>query len=213
MQVSLVELIELLDAHKGAMIVTMTTRTEPKLLVKSRLDGVATAERFPQGVERLAFGRYMVANNYEANVQAQREREDHDEPQAFQAVGLWTSQAHPGGAGRRFGRFMVIHVDKPGVFYMRARPDADQHGHPVKILDEYRHKNGEQVDGDDLALLKEGYLPAKSKSKKQEVSKEIPYRAIEMSNVLTVTFGGITYELDHDGQMPEWQVPGDAVHA
>ena len=213
MKVSLVELLALLDAHKGAMIVTMTTRTEPKLLVKSRIDGVATSQRYPQGVERLAYGRYMLATNYESNVQAQRAKEGHASPESFQVQGLWVSKAHPEGAGRRFNRFLVVHVDKPGVFYMRARPDADEHGHAVKILDQYRHKAGDEIEGDDLQALKAGYMPPKGKAKKQELAKDVPYRAIEVGNVLTVTFGGITYELDHDGETPAWAVPGVAVPA
>jgi len=205
MLVSLVELLELLDAHKGAMIVTMTTKTQPKMLVKSRSTGQSAAERFPGGVDRLAYGRFMLANNYGDNVQAQREREGHENPEGFEAAGLWVSKKHPEGAGQQFGRFMVIHVDKPGTFYFRCRPHADEHGHPVKIRSEYRAANV-QITGDDLDDLTDNYLPAKGKSHKQEVDKEIPYRAYEVAGVQSVTFGGEMYELDHNGETPEWAV-------
>jgi len=206
MLVSLVELLELLDAHKGAMIVTMTTKTQPKLLAKSRATGESTAARFPGGIDRLAYGRFMLASNYGDNVQAQREREGHDNPEGFEAAGLWASKKHPEGAGRHFGRFMVIHADKPGTFYFRCRPHADEHGHPVKIRSEYRAQDTE-ITGDDLDDLTVNYLPAKGSAYKQQVDKEIPYRAYEIAGVQTVTFGGETYELDHEGETPEWIVP------
>jgi len=205
-KVSLAEMIEILDARKGAMIVSMVTDTKPKLLAKSRATSEPTSERYPEGIGRLAFGRHMLATNYEANVQAQREREEHADPQEFKVEGLWKSKAHPEGAGRRFGRFLVIHVDKPGVFYFRTRPDSDEHGRPVKIRDRWmrKHDNSE-VEGDELDDLKENYLSSKPNGQsKQQLAREIPYRACEVANVKSITIGGITYELDHDGETPEW---------
>lgn len=208
MQVSLSELLAILDSHKGALIVTMVTRTNPKLLAKSRATGQATVERFPQGIERMAYGRFLLGTNYEANVQAQREREGHDDPQGFAVEGLWKSQAHPEGAGRHLGRFLVVHVDKPGVFYFRCRPQSDEQGMPLKIRSELINPDtGDEIVGDDLDDLIHNYMPARGPAKKQEVAREIPYRAYEVGGIVSLTVGGITYELDHDGETPEWVVP------
>jgi len=211
MKVTLAELIEVMDAHKGAVIVTMVSETEPKMLVKSRSTGEPTASRFPQGVRRMAYGRFMFGNDHQGNVRAERGREGHADPMGYVVQGLWVSKAHPEGAGRHYNRFLVIHVDKPGKFFFRCRPDSDEHGHPIKIRSEWFAGDAQLTD-DEFAELQADYLPAQGKSKKQEVEKEIPYRTYECDNVLSVTMGGITYELDHDPQgQPEWFIPGEQM--
>jgi len=220
MKVNLVQLLGVLEAHKGAVIIGMISRTDPPLLARSRADKSPTADRYPEGVQRLAQGRYMLNNNYGNNVQAQRTREDHPEPEGFQVAGLWEAKHPPCNGdgcpecnhtgrvpkGRRFGRFLVVHVDKPGTFYLRCRPASDGQGFPVKIRDEWKNPaNDTTIEGEELDLLKSDYLKSKpKKSVKQQLDREIPYRTVNVDGVLTVTVGGTIYELDHAGDKPNW---------
>jgi hypothetical protein len=227
MQVNLLQLVGILEAYKGALIVSATMRTRPALLAKSRADSTPTATHFPEGVERVAFGRHMLATNYESNVVAQRGREDHVAPDQFEAGPLWPIKCplcsgdgcevcHTTGKigmGRHYNRFLVVHVRKPGVFYLRCRPAGDEHGRPVKIRDEWRRvHDGSEIEGDELADVKAHYLKSKSSgTPKQELAREIPYRGYDVTALETLTVGSVVYELDHDGPKPEWYVPGPAL--
>ena len=226
MQVSLQQLVGILDAYKGALIVSATMRTQPALLAKSRLDKTPTAERYPAGVERLAYGRFMLATNYEANVQAQRGREDHPDPTQFAAGPLWPIKCplcsgggcdvcHGKGEigmGRHYNRFLVVHVRKPGVFYIRTRPYADGHGSPIKIKDKWSHKGGDEIVGEELEDVQQNFLKSKSSgTPKQQLDREIPFRPYNVEGIVQLTVGGVVYDLDHDGPAPEWYVPGPAL--
>ena len=227
MNVNLLQLVGILEAYRGALIVSATMRTQPPLLAKSRATKEPTFDRYPNGVERVAFGRFMLATNYEANVVAQRGREDHVAADQFEAGPLWPIKCplcngegcavcHDTGKigmGRHYNRFLVVHVRKSGVFYLRCRPAADDHGRPVKIRDAWaKVHDGSEIEGDELADVKANYLKSKPKpSVKQELAREIPYRPYEVGGVDTLTVGGVVYELDHDGSTPEWYVPGPAL--
>ena len=203
MKVNLVQLLGILEQQKGTVFVGIVAETEPKMLKKSRADGTPTGERFPTGVHRINQNTFMLGTNYESNVQAQREREGHDNPQGFQAEGLWN------GKGHRLGRFLVVHEEKEGQFYFRTRPSANQQGHPVTIREKWL-KPGQQeqeITGDELIDLKENFLPKKGPARKQEIDKEIPYRPYKIEGIKTITIAGVLYELDHDGEKPEWLVP------
>ena len=65
------KLAEKLTERKGTTFVSCLTRTEQKLNKKSRLDKSLSADRFPNGVFRVAYGQFMLGTNYEANVNAQ----------------------------------------------------------------------------------------------------------------------------------------------
>jgi hypothetical protein len=229
MQVSLLQLMGILEAHRGALILSARMRTRPDLLKKSRADGTPTEMRYPEGVERIAYGRFMVATNYEANVQAQRERENHPSPDQFEAGPMWPIKCpvckgeNPNcdcchgegkvGMGRQLGRFLVVHVRKPGMFYLRCRPQADDHGKPVKIRDEWlRTDNGDHLSDEELDDLRTNFLKASGNNRKQELDREIPYRAYDVETIESVTVGGVTYEIDHNGPKPEWLVPGPPLH-
>lgn len=188
MKVSLVELLAVLEEYKGAVFASVTTDTEPKTLAKSRVTGEPTPN-----IRHESYRRIMLATNYENNVKAQREREGHESPDSFQAESLWK------GKGRRFGRFLVVHEDKPDQFYLRIRPQADEHGRPVAIKSKWL-RDGAEVNQDELAE----FLPKPRPASKQELTKEIPYRAYKVENIKTLTIGGVTYELDHEADKPEW---------
>jgi hypothetical protein len=200
MQVTLKQLMEVLDAYKGTVIVSCLTRTEPKLLKKSRVSGTPTEVAYPGGVVRIAYGRFMLATNYEANVNAQREREGHPEAGEFQAESLWGGK---GARNRQFSRFLVIHKDKENTFYIRMRPHSDEVGCPLKMEDKWTLADGTPLTSEQLATLKSEYMSAPSKSKKQEVEKEIPYRAYNTDGLMAMAVGGNVYEIV-PGETPEW---------
>lgn len=206
MRINLVQLLDILDQQKGTVIVGIVARTAPDMVKKSRADGTPTNERFPSGVNRINQNTFMLGTNYESNVQAQREREGHDDPQGFQAEPLW------GGKGHRLGRFLVVHEDKEGQFYFRTRPSANQQGYPTTIREKwlkpaFQNQPEQEITGDELTDLKENFLQKKGPAKKQELEKEIPYRPYKIEGILTITIAGVLYELDHDGEKPQWHVP------
>lgn len=192
-RVALAELVRLLDRHPGAAIVTMVVRTEPRLLVKSRLDGTPTPERFPHGIEKLGLGRFMLANRYQANVREQRRREAHPRPRAFRSGKLWS------GHGERIGRFLARHTEHDRL-YLVARPQSDSYGNPAKLWERWIDlARGCDLAGDELDDVKQNYLrDLPAESKKQELRRRIPYRTYHVVSVHSVTIGGQVYRVEPD---------------
>jgi len=177
-----------LSERKGTTFVSCLTRTEPKATKKSRSDKTPFVDKYPSGVYRVAYGQFQLGCNYEDNVNAQREREGHPEAGEFKAEQLW------GGKGKAIGRILITHVEKPG-FYVRMRPKANDVGCPLKIEDRYETGDGTVLTDEEVAELKRDFLPALSKSSKQEVEKEIPYRVYKLSNITAMRIDGNTYQL------------------
>lgn len=191
--VPLAELVGLLDRRPGAAIVTMVVRTEPALLVKSRADGTATAERFPHGIEKLALGRFMLANRYASNVRSQRRREGHPRPTAFRSGKLWA------GHGERIGRFLARHTEHDRL-YVVARPQSDDQGDAIKLWERWIDlATGRDLDGPELADLTKNYLRDRpAENRKQELRRRIPYRTYHVVSIHTVTIGGEVYRIEPD---------------
>ena len=191
--VTLSELLKLLDAHCGAVIVAMTARTEPKLLMRSR----ATQEvgRYPHGLEKLCRGRFMLANRYRDNVRAQRRREGHARPESFRSGKLWA------GKGERIGRFIARHTDT-GALYVVARPASDEHGYPVRIYQRWIDlATGRDVTGDELVELQRDWLADPPRiTHKQQLARQVPYRTYHVQSIHAITFGGETYKVRFDRQ-------------
>ena len=187
-KISRKKLAERLSERKGSTFVSCLTRTEPKATKKSRTDKTPFVDKYPSGVYRVAYGQFQLGCNYEDNVNAQREREDHPEAGEFKADLLW------GGKGKAVGRILIVHTEKPG-FYVRMRPQANEIGCPLKIEDRYETGNGRILDEVEVERLKIEYLPPVSKSKKQEVEKEIPYRVYKLSNITAMRIDGNTFQL------------------
>lgn len=200
--VSQKELLEVLDTHKGANFISAVVETTPTVNVKSRVDGTPFVVRFPSGVRRVAHGQFMLGTNYTNNVNAQRAREDHPEAGLFLPESLWKGKGAPNVV---FSKLLCVHKDKPGTFYLRMRPLADSHGCPTKIFDRWEHGDGTELTEAELADLKAGYLAMPSKSKAQELEKEIPFRLYNLDNVKSVQADGETYQVV-GGDTPEWGV-------
>jgi len=191
---SLAELLKLLDAHCGAVIVSLTARTEPKLLMRSRRDP-AVVGRYPEGIEKLVRGSFMLANRYRDNVRAQRRREGHPKPESFRTGKLWA------GHGERVGRFIARHVES-GRLYVVARPASDEHGYPVRIWQRWIDlATGRDIAGDELVELRRDWLAnPPTISHKQQLARQIPYRTYHLVSIHTLRFGGESYRLRFDRQ-------------
>ena len=192
-RVSLERLVGILEQHRGAAIVTAVTRTEPRLLAKSRKDKSPTAARYSHGVEKLCLTRLILANRYQDNVRAQRRREGHPKPEAFRASKLWR------GRGRRVGRFLAVHVEHDRI-YLVARPQADELGQPVRIWERWINlATGKDIEGEELEELKRDYLrDLPSSNAKQEVVRRIPYRCYQVESVHSVTVNGQVFALERE---------------
>jgi hypothetical protein len=188
--VNLDRLLAILDAHPGAAIVTMVTRTEPRLLRKSRRSGQPCDERWPHGIEKLVRGRFMLANRYAANVRAQRRRENHPRAEAFQRAKLWR------GKGQRIGRFLARHQDS-GELYLVARPAADERGQPVRLWERWIDlATGRDIVGEEFTELAADWLrDLRGSNPKQQLARQIPYRTYHVVAIHSVTIGGAVYRL------------------
>lgn len=184
-------LLALLENYRGAVIATMVCRTMPELLKRSRRDKTPTAEVYPHGVEKLAKGRCCLAADYQRNVRTQRAREGHRKPTGFRAEGIWNGQ------GERVGRFLVRHRET-GQFYVRARPQGDEHGRPVRLWERWIDlATGRDVEGDALDRLKTDYLRhLPSEDRKQELIRRVPYRTYHLVGIHSVVLGGEVYQID-----------------
>lgn len=190
----LAELIGLLNTHSGAVIVSMTARTEPTLLRKSRGTGQPVEERYPEGIEKIVRGRFMLASAYGANVRAQRKREGHPHPERFRAGKLWA------GKGVRLCRFLAQHVETKHL-YVVARPASDEHGYPVRLHERWIDLHQvRDVEGEELAELQTDWLkdPPRKPAKKQQLARQIPYRTYRVGSIHSITFGGETYGVEED---------------
>jgi hypothetical protein len=198
--VTLAKLIEVLSAHPGTAIVTMVTRTEPRLLARSRSDRTQKAcDRWPHGIEKLCLGRFMLRNNYQANVRAQRRREGHPRPEAFTRDKLWA------GKGRRIGNYVAEHKES-GRLYLVARPQTDAGGNPVRLWERWIDlATGQDLDAIQRAELVRDWLHDRpAQNTKQQVSRPIPYRTYHVVSVHTLQINGETWRIDPD--VPAYRV-------
>ena len=192
------EFLRLVSARRGAQIVSLSTRTQLRLLRHHRVTGERVDDRYPLGVIREAVGRSLLNYHYQNNVNAQRTRED-QEPD-FVASPLWVSARHPEGAGqpdRRWPQYLVVHVDTRKK-YLRVRPKTNNQGRIVKEHDRYVDvATGCAIVGDELADLLENCLPEKRPSRKQHLDHEIQPRTYELPGLMAVCHGGRWYILKH----------------
>jgi hypothetical protein len=191
--VTIGRLVAILRQHPGAAIITAVTRTQPRLLAKSRADGTPTADRYPHGIEKLALARLMVATRYATNVRAQRRRERHPAPDAFTASPLWA------GHGHRLNEYLVAHVDGDRL-YLRARPQTDAAGNHVKLWERWIDlARGVDLTPDELEILRRDYLRDRpAANRKQQLHRAVPYQTYHLVSVLSVTVAGKVYALAPD---------------
>jgi hypothetical protein len=185
--VSQQELVDMLESHKGAVCISMFSRTMPKMTVKSRVTGEPNPHK--AGVIRLAYRRAMIGVNYEAGVN--RERTNEGEVPDFVAESLWN------GAGERAGQYFARHK-VTGKLYLVVRPeqktnDDTEIGKSAPVIADrwIDAATMKEVDPDTLA----DYLPVPSKSGKQGVAHDLLWRCYALDSIQSVTVDGTTYQV------------------
>ncbi len=178
---------ELLEGIAGAArIVTLKTKTYPRLLKKGRETGRPCPFR---GVHRICYRNGIIGCSYENSVNNQRAREGQptnrdDVILYFDALELWN------GKGYHEGRFLVRHRDKDNryiTFMPKKRPDQTV----VVLHDQWKDQDGNNLDP---AQLQE-FLPPQTESRRQMVDRTVAWRTIDVDNLLSVTYGGEEFPL------------------
>ena len=167
-------------------IVTIRTKTYPKMLKKSRVTGLPCPH---QGVHRIATRNGILGCTYEGSVNRQRLRESQPlnndgELLYFTPLELWN------GKGEHDTRYTVRHRDS-GHRYIVFKPTQKRNGELVITQDEWRDEAGTLLNSADL----EEWLPLPSTSRRQEVNRPVAWRTIELDNVLSITYAGDEYAL------------------
>jgi hypothetical protein len=163
-----------------AVVVTLTTKTTPKMLKKGRTTGSPCPYR---GVHRIARRNGIIGCSYESCVNRQRVREgqptdENDVILYFDALSLW------GGKGEHEGRFIVRHRDT-GKRYIAFRPTQRVDGSPV-LDDEWKDEEGNLLNPAEL----EEWLPLSSHNRRQVVDREVLWRTIALDNILSISYKG-----------------------
>jgi hypothetical protein len=166
----------------GPRIVTLRTKTYPRMLKKGRVSGLPCPVA---GVHRIVSRNGIIGSSYENGVNNRRALEGqpvdaNDVVLYFDALELWN------GKGEHVGRWFVRHIDKPGSVYLTFRPKQKPGGEVVVMDDVWMDDAGNIVNPDDL----EEWLPLPSVNRRQMVDRLVPWRTIELDNVLSVTFDG-----------------------
>jgi hypothetical protein len=158
----------------GARVVSLTTRTRPRLKAGCPY----------QSVYRVATRNGTIGCGYESCVNRQRVREgqptDRDDTILyFEAASLWHGQ------GEHVGRWLVRHR-KTGKLYLMFRPTTDKAGHPIISFDHwYDGRRGKAIASGDL----KEWLVQRGSSDRQGVDKPVVWRTIELANVVQIVHG------------------------
>ena len=185
------QLTDKLDAIRGAEFVTITARTEPKMVKKHR----ETGEPNPYiGTRKISKVNGMVNWCYGQSVNNQRIREGNSE--------------HFFPEPRKWGQRRCIDAEGQPVYdrtaSVRLSPFVD---HKQAIYLELKVQNAleHRYEAPDGTVLTDEqvapYLPARSRSSRQEVDNEIILRDYTLlkngkSNILAITMDGETYHVN-----------------
>lgn len=150
---------------QGERVITLITRTSPKLLKKDRETGAPCPYR---EVFRINERTALIGGQYEEMVNAQLAAEG--KLTEFRAESLWNGKGrHVAGS-----KFLVEHVET-GKQYIAA--------HPIKNLGEvWTDEEGSEIDAGEL----KNYLPKPSNSNRQGTETEVPWRVFAIESVVSV---------------------------
>jgi hypothetical protein len=214
-QVSVEDLLLILDQRKGAIIGPVLTLRSHKtpgegMLVNKRGTSkkagnlVQTVEVFPTGIHHVLRQQIMLATNYAAAVDRQRESETTaymdklpappkfldplptPEVPKFEPEELW------GGKGERDERFpkIVARHKETGMRYLCYRPHD---GKPL-LSEWYDVATGRKLDKE--AELTDFLPPPKPDfSKAQGTEKMIPWQVCKLGNILSLKYGDEVYDI------------------
>jgi hypothetical protein len=163
------EFIAVLLQLRGANIVTLQTRTVPKLLAKHAV--TAEPNPFKGNVVKLASVNGVIGWQYATAVNRQREREEL--PTGFRAEKRdWGTRLH--------GTPLVRHKSR---YYVEMKVQHESHHYQT-------------LDGRDLATEEvEAFLPKRKPSFRQGVDREIVLRDYATSSIVSLTTRGVIYTI------------------
>ena len=185
--VTIPELIEILEAKNGSKIVGMFTRTAPKMLVKHRK--TKEPNKYLDGeLIRLAHRTVILGANYEGLVNKQRAVEGVEE--TFVAEELW----HGKGAKHRV--YTVQHKET-GEIYFAYKPQVAEPEHAPKVHADEWQFNGVKLTDAEVKDLKENLLTASGDAKKQGLEKQVFWQTLDLDNLMALQYGGEQYIIDH----------------
>lgn len=183
------DLRNLLFSIKGAKIVTITTKTTPKLI-----GGKSCPYK---GVEKIAVVNGTINYSYENSVNRQRTREDKEADFQSQAR-VWGKQLFTENANSRTQKRLIPFVVKKwnsDVISEQEFNNVPENEIYLNIkversLDYKYVMNGKEVDKSEV----NGYLPRPS-SNTQDVDKEVMPRNYLLTNITEITVDGETYKI------------------
>lgn len=152
----------------SAKIVSLRTKTQCKLLAKSKVE-------FPQGVTKISLRNGIIGASYENAVNNKLEREG--ELPDFKAESLWK------GRGRRVSKFIVQHMDTQKQ-YLAFLPKTNADGHNITKSIYIDNATGLEVPYNNV----EKYIPSYGYS-----SSVVNWQVIELSNVIGLKSGDIEF--------------------
>ena len=185
---SIQELIDLLDARRGAEFVTITARVDARLVKKDR----ETGEPNPYaGATKVSRVNGLINWCYANSVNNQRKRED--------VEGEFVPES------RRWGQRRFVNAAGEPVYdrsaSVRLSPFVD-HKQAVYLEMKVERSLGHQYEAVDGSPLTDEqvapYLPARSSSSRQEVENPVILRDYTLdkngeSNILAIAIGGENY--------------------
>lgn len=175
-----------LSQHKGTLMATFVTRTQPKMLKKNR--DSKEPNPWPNGLIRVAVRGFILGACYENSANAQRSKMGLEAN--FKAQPLWPSKTNPEGEGVHDTPFTVKHKTK-GTRYFYVKPtNLDEHGNPIVFADRYINPlNNQSVPPEDVKpwLQASGF-------------KEIAWRVVEMENVDQIRTFGLVFDIIPNSQ-------------
>ena len=182
-KISRTELLGKLFCLNGAEIVTIYTKTYPKMLVKSRKDKMIKNPYALIGKVSKVNGLFNVNYANCVNNQLARETEENDFKSAKRK---WELESYNGS------NVIAYKVDKDG------NPEFDENGN-IKLYLQFNPRNHyytKYVDGLDNQIKEskiEDFLPKKSSSSRQGTDKEIIWRTYKVQSITAIKMEKVLY--------------------
>lgn len=173
-------LIALLSSSKGAKIVTITTKTVPSMIRTAddgRTNPFVGKNLKDTDIRKVSRVNGMVNWSYSNAVNNQRSREEKE----------MDFEAKPRKWGERMkGLPFVVHVTKDGKVKLYLE---------MKVERSLEHWY-ENTDGDRIESARIRPFLRKSSSTRQGLDKEVILRDYDLSNILSIAYGGETYIIE-----------------
>jgi hypothetical protein len=181
-KITMAEFEQILTTHEQPIEVKVTTRTNPKMLVKHRED--KTPNPWPNGLRRLTEQTVVLGASYAKSVNAQRASEGLEED--FVAKGLWVSKQYPEGAGERDTPFTVRHKGTGKRYFSVQLKDGTTSSTWVT-------PSGEPVD---YELVKPYMSESKPSPGRQGTETQVVWRTIDLDSIVHVEIKDDLYDIE-----------------